>query len=120
MKNIADIQIFNEAKLKSFIEQMLVPHTAFQKASKALDEAFKAAPHIKDPYGLFISGESRTGKSRVIEEMNLTYPPSRDEFGLKMPIVTVTVPAKPTVKGLASELLRAFGDPVPDSGTVQI
>ena len=39
--------------------------------------------------------------------------------GLMVPVLYVEVPSKPTVKGLASEILAALGDPLADKGTEQ-
>lgn len=110
----------NGKALQLYVEQMLVSHTAFKKALDSLEQAFNAAPIIKDPTGLFIIGESRTGKSRVIEEFMDAHPPIRSVEGLEMPIVKVLVPSKPSVKGLAAEILRAIGDPLADKGTEQV
>jgi len=110
---------FNATELRTHVEQMLVPHTAFQEATKALEQAFNAAHTLRDPLGYFIAGESRTGKSRLIEEFIDAHPSTREIEGLQHPVVNVLVPSKPTVKGLASEILRALEDPLADKGTEQ-
>lgn len=110
----------NRNALLLHVEQMLVTHTAFKGALESLEQAFNASPIVKDPIGIFIIGVSRTGKSRVIEEFKDAHPSIRLEEGLEMPIVNVLVPSKPSVKGLAAEILRALGDPLPDKGTEQV
>lgn len=116
---ISQNKTFNGEELRLYVEEMLVPHTAFKEANKALEQAYLAAHTIKDPIGFYISGESRTGKSRLIEEFMDAHPSSREIYGLKHPVVKVLVPSKPTVKGLASEILRALEDPMADKGTEQ-
>lgn len=106
--------------LQSHVEQMLVNHTAFKNALNSLEQAYNSAPIVKDPLGIFMIGESRTGKSSVIEEFMNAHLPIRLEQGVEMPIVKVLVPSKPSVKGLAAEILRALGDPLPDKGTEQV
>jgi Bacterial TniB protein len=111
---------FDPNTLRLHVERMLVTHTAFKKALDSLEQAFNAAPTIQDPMGLFIIGESRTGKSRLIEEFMDAHPTIRLLEGVEMPIVKVLVPSKPSVKGLAAEILRALGDPLADKGTEQV
>jgi len=113
------IKTFDANKSRSLVEEMLVPHTAFQEATRVLEQAFEAAPTIRDPFGYFIAGESRTGKSRLIEEFQQAHLRSRTELGLQAPVVNVVVPSKPSVKGLAAEILRALGDPLAHKGTEQ-
>lgn len=110
---------FNPEELRLFVEQMLVSHTAFEEASKALNQAFNAAPFIKDPIGYFIAGESRTGKSRLLEEFLTAHPSIRGSEGLETPVVNIVVPSKPSVKGVAAEILRALEDPLAHKGTEQ-
>lgn len=111
---------FDPNALQLHVEQMLVTHTSFEKAMDSLEQAFNAAPIIRDPMGIFITGESRTGKSRVIEEFMDAHQPIRFNEGLEVPVIKVLVPSKPSVKGLAAEILRALGDPLPDKGTEQV
>lgn len=111
---------FDINALQLYVEEILVNHTAFNLAYKSLEQAFNVAPNIKDPMGIFMIGESRTGKSRVIEEFMCEHPAIRNDEVLQMPIVKVLVPSKPSVKGLAAEILRALGDPLPNKGTEQV
>lgn len=106
-------------KVLSNIEQMLVPHTAFRNGLESLEQSFRNASIIRDPIGYFLCGESRSGKSRLAEEFLEAHPEKRTERGLEFPVLYVTVPSKPTVKGLAAEILRMLKDPMPDKGTEQ-
>ncbi len=112
-------QHFNPLELRQYIEDMLVAHTSFTDIKKVLTQRYEAAATLRDSVGLFITGESRTGKSRLLEEFALCYPASRLPDGKVVPILRVEVPAKPTLKGLTSELLAAFGDPASERGSVQ-
>lgn len=109
----------NHEKLIKDFEKILVRHTAFVNGLRALEQAYNNAPNIKDPIGYYICGESRSGKSRLAEEFYLAHPISRTETGIEVPVLCVTVPSKPTVKGLAAEILRKLNDPMPDKGTEQ-
>ncbi|HEX7650026.1 MAG TPA: TniB family NTP-binding protein [Noviherbaspirillum sp.] len=107
-------------KFKNIIETTLVPHTAFENAVQKLEQAYKYAHEAVEPICVAVIGESRTGKSRVLEEMMARYPRTRKEEGLYVPILRVTAPSKPTVKGLAELMLRKMGDPRWNSGTENV
>lgn len=110
---------FSKKELRTFIEGMLVPHDAFINATKYLDQGFDVAETIRDSIGLFIIGESRTGKTRLLEDFRAAHSAYRTQEGLIVPVLHVEVPSKPTVKGLVSEILSVLGDPLADKGTEQ-
>lgn len=112
-------QPFDQDYLRKVIEDMLVPHTAFSKTKNSLEQGFRAAATLRDSIGYFVSGESRTGKTRLMEEFAAEHPSYRTELGLIVPVLRVEVPPKPTVRGLTSEMLAAFGDPSAEKGTEQ-
>lgn len=95
----------------------LIPHTAFDTAAKRIYQCCKFGMRASDPVCLAVVGESRTGKSRLLEECGAAFPPTRTEAGIVMPVLCVSTPSKPTVKGLAAEMLRAIGDPRHAEGT---
>lgn len=103
--------------LRNMVEKTLVPHTAFEAAKSRVLQCIELARDATEPVCLALVGESRTGKSRVLKSVLLLYPSSRTETGIKMPILRVTVPARPTVKGLQTAMLMALGDPLFDKGT---
>lgn len=94
------------------IDQILVEHSAFQIAKKRIVQHFEATKSCEEPIGLAVVGESRTGKSRVLDHVVMQYPIERREEGLYVPILSITTPSKPTVKGLAEIMLNAVGDPL--------
>src|SRR5208337_718587 len=49
------------------------------------------------------------GKSRVLDVCERQHPKVRREDGMYVPILRVTTPSKPTVKGLAEVLLEGMG-----------
>ncbi|MEI7612171.1 MAG: TniB family NTP-binding protein [Betaproteobacteria bacterium] len=103
--------------LKRIVETTLVPHTAFQEASRRLEQCFDYANGSSEPICIAVVGESRTGKSRVLEECFINHPTVRHSEGLEVPILRVKTPSKPTVKGLTETMLRAMGDPKFSSGS---
>lgn len=99
------------------VENTLVPHTAFEKAVSRLEQCYNYACGASEPICVAILGESRTGKSRALEECSTKHPQIRNEDGLTVPILRVKTPSKPTVKSLAELMLKAMKDPKFDSGT---
>jgi hypothetical protein len=95
----------------------LIPHTAFDTAAKRIHQCCKFGMRASDPVCLAVVGESRTGKSRLLEECAAAFPSRRTEAGIVKPVINVSTPSKPTVKGLAAEMLRAIGDPRHEEGT---
>lgn len=99
------------------IENTLVPHTAFSRAIKSLDQCFEYAKDCSEPVCLAFLGESRTGKTRALEECYAKYQRYRTPEGMVIPIVRVKTPSKPTVKGLVEMMLHDMGDPRSSNGT---
>jgi hypothetical protein len=102
---------------KNVVDSTLVPHTAFDQGSSRLEQCFTYADGSPEPICLAVLGESRTGKSRVLEECFANHPQERRADGLTVPILRVKTPSKPTVKGLAELMLRAMSDPKFAAGT---
>lgn len=105
---------------RTVVDSTLVPHVAFEIASRRLEQCFRHASESSEPICLAIVGESRTGKTRVLEECCARHPVERCRDGLQVPILRVKTPSKPTVKGLAELMLHAFKDPLFDKGTENV
>ena len=103
--------------IRRIVECTLVPFTAFQEAVERVRQCLAYSEHSPEPICLAIVGETRTGKSRVLEESELAAPRSRTDDGVIVPILRVSAPSKPTVKVLAELMLHALGDPKWESGT---
>ncbi|PKO82204.1 MAG: transposase [Betaproteobacteria bacterium HGW-Betaproteobacteria-13] len=101
----------------TIVETTLVPHTAFEEATQRLEQCFSYADGASEPICIALVGESRTGKSRALEECFTRHAPIRQPDGLTTPILRVKTPSKPTVKSLAELMLRALADPRAYSGT---
>lgn len=103
--------------LRTIVETTLVPHTAFEEATQRLEQCFSYADGASEPICIAVVGESRTGKSRALEECFSRHPHIRLSEGLRTPILRVKTPSKPTVKSLAELMLRALGDPKAHTGS---
>jgi len=105
------------SKLSDVVDNTLVPHTAFETARTRLEQCFRNADSAMEPVCIAVVGESRTGKSRVLEECFTKHPQRRESEGLVIPILRVKTPSKPTVKSVAELMLRGMSDPKFDKGT---
>ncbi len=101
----------------SIVDTTLIPHPTFQRTVDRIGQCFSAMAASSDPVCLAIIGESRTGKSRALEQFELDHPIRRLNDGILAPFVRIRVPSKPTVKGLAEILLHKLGDPLYHKGT---
>lgn len=94
----------------SLIQETLVPHNGFIKAVDKIEQCFKYAENSADPICIALIGESRTGKTTVLDACIERHPVTRCDDGLTTPILSVKTPSKPTVKGLVEVMLEAMGD----------
>jgi len=102
------------------IDTTLVPHTAFIDATSRIEQCFSYAEGSCEPVCIALIGESRTGKSRVLEECYIKHPKIRSKERLEVPILRVSVQSTPTIKGLAEQMLYSIGDPLYATGTENI
>ena len=95
--------------LASLVDSTLVSHAPFQAAVREIETCFEFAREASEPICVALIGPSRTGKSRVLDVCERQHPKVRREDGMYVPILRVTTPSKPTVKGLAEVLLEGLG-----------
>lgn len=93
------------------VDQILVAHQAYQLAERRITNQLIAAQQYAEPTCIALVGESRTGKSRLAESILYKFPKQRTPDGMKVPVLSVKTPSKPTVKGLVETLLSALEDP---------
>jgi Cdc6-like AAA superfamily ATPase len=102
----------NTNYIPTAVDQILVPHKDFQKAKSRIETHLLAAQSYQEPTCLAVVGESRTGKSRLIENITKQYPKIRTSEGSVIPVLSIRTPSKPTVKALVEVLLKEIGDPL--------
>ena len=95
--------------LGNLVDRTLVSHAAFQAAVREIETCFEFALEVSEPICVALIGPSRTGKSRVLDACERQHPKLRCSDGMSVPILRVTAPSKPTVKGLAELLLEGLG-----------
>lgn len=105
-------QTMNQKNIRNCVDEMLIQSSTFMRASTRLEQHFNNSVGAFEPLGIAVVGESRSGKSRVIDALMLKHKEDRTQEGLRVPILKVTTPAKPTVKGFVDAMLYAIGDRV--------
>lgn len=94
------------------VDQVLVPHRDFQRAKLRIEKHLLITQSYSEPICIAVVGESRTGKSRLLESITKQYPKLRNVEGAIVPILSIRTPSKPSVKGLVEVMLRELGDPL--------
>jgi len=94
-------------------------HPRWLACLEAMLEAHESR-HSPYPYLLRIVGPTGVGKSELIEELIRLFPPQEDEFGPRIRILRVEIPALTTPKTLLIQLLCALGDETPTYGTAGV
>ena len=89
----------------TLLHNVLVPHNAFQVGVDRLEYFFKYAP-MPEPEILAVLEPSGSGKSRLLETVEDAHKAWRDKDGKNKPVVRVSVPSKPTIKGLSDLILK--------------
>ncbi len=102
----------NKTYIPVDVDQILVPHLVFNKAKERIETHLMAAQHYHEPICIAIIGDSRAGKSRLLECITKEHPKTRTAEGVVIPVLSIKTPAKPTVKGLVEIMLREIGDPL--------
>lgn len=106
------------AKLITIVERIMVPHTAFTDALDRLEQYFDYTKYSAEPICFALLGESRTGKTRLLEEFRSLHPPKRTKNGMTVPVLLVRAPPVPTVKGMIDTMLHAYGDRIGGTATL--
>jgi Bacterial TniB protein len=93
------------------LSSLLVQHAAFTHAVDRIEACYALSIATKEPVCIALFGESRTGKSSVLDFFCSNHPTERLTDGLAVPVLRVTAPSKPTIKGFCECLLDGIGAP---------
>tara|TARA_R110001599_G_scaffold64023_3_gene179194 strand:+ start:850088 stop:851146 length:1059 start_codon:yes stop_codon:yes gene_type:complete len=95
------------AKLDSYVYM----HAHFRHALSRIDALIERAKRYADPEIVILLGESRCGKSRLLDIIEQKWPAHRTEEKTYVPILSIRITSKPTVKGLLTQLIAKLGAP---------
>lgn len=105
-------------KHKGLVNSIRIDHAAYKGIFERLVEACDDVGSSATPICLHIAGESRTGKSCVVNEFLGKYRPTRGKEGLQQTVVYAVAPENATVKALLHQLLYGLKDPYWARGSV--
>lgn len=102
------------------IDHCLIKHAAIQRAISGIDAAIKFSEGSKEPVNILLTGEAGTGKTTtcnaILAKRKRTIEKSEDAERVLVPAFYSLVPSPVTIKGVASSMLYALGDPAPSKG----
>lgn len=105
-------------KYKGLVNSIRIDHAAYKGIFDRLVKACDDVGTTATPICLHIAGESRTGKSCVVNDFLHQYRPTRGKDGLQQTVVYAVAPEKATVKALLHQLLYGLQDPYWARGSV--
>jgi Cdc6-like AAA superfamily ATPase len=94
----------------------IVRHTYFENAQKQLQNCFKSICKGNQRC-IAIIGPSGSGKTTVVKDFANAHETTETETCRNNPVVLVETPSNPTVKSLASAVLKELGDQLYAKGT---
>ncbi len=100
------------------VDNIIITYPRYKSILEEVDYMFRRAQSSREPLGLFLTGLMGTGKTTITDTILALHPPNRVAGVMKRPVVRATVPSRATDRSVASALLRAFGDPRWDKGTL--
>lgn len=106
-------------KYMDIVQAVRIEHSSYALVTRELEFAYESIGYTATPVCRLITGESRTGKSCVVDDFVSSHR-TADEGGEDnsiRSIVYAVAPEKATVKSLVQSLLRGLGDPQWDRGT---
>lgn len=106
------LQTHSDKKFGDFV----VNYPAFKTANDVLEHYFTTAS--SKPRAVLVHGPSGVGKSFIIKKLIETHKAEDSPELTTAPIVFVETPAENTMNGLLQSLLKALGDPAPETGLV--
>jgi len=109
---------FSKTDRLALIEKVFIRYPRLKKLRAKIDFCRKFSKIAAEPECMLIIGTRGAGKSTLTEWYASEFPARELPEKTIVPILVVLVPSPATVKGLASAMLEALGDPAADKGTV--
>lgn len=100
------------AEKLTLVKQLRVAFPAFQDAMDEVIEMIELGDCALGFSGVFIIGESGSGKTTFLESILDRFPPYEDDDRSVRPAVMTKVPSVPSIKFIARRILAALGDPL--------
>jgi hypothetical protein len=104
-------------KYSDLVSRVRIEHDVYENIFTELVDAYESVGYTATPICLLITGETRTGKSSVVQDLLERFLSTRVEHTGVQSIVYAVAPAKATLKSLLEALLKGLGDPFWSRGT---
>mgnify|MGYP000164338479 CR=1 FL=1 len=93
------------------ISRLVIFHPDFDRAISQLKEAYLYNEQTGMTRNHLLLGDSGTGKSTIKSTLVKAFKPKILDDRITIPVLTIDVPSKPTIKNIAETILIKLGDP---------
>lgn len=100
------------------LEQLNIRYPRWNRIYDKIEDCRVLSRNAAEPRCLLIVGRSGVGKTTLIQQYLAKHPPRETAMGRIVPVLFTQIPAPATIKAMASHLLDALGDPMPQKGTL--
>lgn len=94
------------------VSRLIIKHPAFNEAYQLLREAYLFNQQTGLTKNYWVVGPTGTGKTTLMDMLVKEFPPVERVDRKSIPILAINIPALPTIKNLAEEILVQLGDPL--------
>jgi hypothetical protein len=96
----------------AMVSRLIVKHPSFNQAYQALKDAYLFNRQTGLSKNYWLVGPSGTGKTTLMDMLVKEFPPVELDDRRSIPVLPINIPALPTIKNLAEEILVQLGDPL--------
>lgn len=94
------------------VSRLIIKHPAFNDAYQLLKEAYLFNQQTGLTKNYWVVGPTGTGKTTLMDMLVKEFPPVERVDRKSIPVLAINIPALPTIKNLAEEMLVQLGDPI--------
>ena len=94
------------------VSKLIIKHPAFNEAYQLLKEAYLFNQQTGLTKNYWVVGPTGTGKTTLMDMLVKEFPPVEQADRKRIPVLAINIPALPTIKNLAEEILVQLGDPI--------
>lgn len=116
---MSNLAMLDDDRLKRIrkVEQIFVMYPRLAELMDLIAESHELSKVTAEPQCMFLTGGTGVGKTSLIEQYLDRYQRADEPERLRVPVFHAEIPAKATIKGVATALLDSLGDPAPDRGS---
>lgn len=92
------------------VKNLFIQHPRVTYCLMKLREGYNYRNTTGNPKNFVLTGATGVGKTTIRRQLEAELIPEYKEDRVEFPLITITVPSKPTIKNMAEEILLAMGD----------